>query len=245
MKKSFTLLELLIVITILLMLVVGAVVGLSVARGKRQVKTTAEKLKTLIVEAHSAALTPSDTTFGLIKIQVQIYPGNKVSIVEVTSGSKEIQKMAISSGIQIGPSAPPTNGNMSCSPDCGNPNPSYYYFSFVANNPSALGQVTDVGSQSENIKIKVSNTSETDVYVLNVDRLTGNVTIISPTMTPTPTPSGTVAATPTPSASPTPTPTPTPTLTPTSGGSPTPTPTPTPTASSTFGPRGPGGLPGI
>jgi len=181
LKKSFTLLELLIVVAILLLLVVGAVVGLSVTRSKRQVKTTAEKLKTLMVEAHAAALAPSDAVFGLKKIQVQIYPadkGNKVSVVEVTSSSKEIQKLAIPSGIQVGPSAPPTNGNMSCSPDCGNP--SYYYFSFVANNPNTLGQITDVGSQSENVKIKVANASGTDVYTLNVDRLTGNVTIISP-----------------------------------------------------------------
>jgi len=178
MKKSFTLLELLVVIGILLLLVVGAVVGLSVARSKRQVKTTAEKLKTLIVEAHAAALMPSDAVFGLQKVQVQIYPGDKVSVVEIASSQKEIQKLAIPSGMQIGPSAPPTNGNMSCSPNCGNP--SYYYFSFVANDPNTLGQMDDIINKNDNVKIKVANTSETDVYTLDIDRMTGSVTIVSP-----------------------------------------------------------------
>ena len=174
MKRSFTLIEILVVIVILALLIVGGVSALGVKRKEKDVKTTAEKLRTYIMEARSMAMTPKDTSFGLHKIQVRIYfSGSKVELWEVkTDGSSSIINLnfEIPRNTTIAPPDPgASDGNMK------RDNPGqYYYFSFIANDTNLLGQVpdSDIVNKNNPIKINVVQTNKTYQLVLNA--ITGN-----------------------------------------------------------------------
>lgn len=78
MKKSFTLVELLIVVGILMVLAIISISIISAMRQQRQTKEVAQQVKTRIMEAHTLAVSPpvkdkndSDIT-NLTSIEVQI-----------------------------------------------------------------------------------------------------------------------------------------------------------------------------
>lgn len=167
MKKSFTLIELLVVIGIVVLLTAGIVAGLSSGKQKREVKTTAEKLKYVVTEAVSQAKTPDDNLFGLEKIEIRIYPydsnitdlRNQVHVYNVLgTTSSENTKLSFKApkGVYLDAEHPPTNGNMLFDTKCPNynkPKPAsgkdYYCFSIFATG-SQIGQLTDCTSDNAN-----------------------------------------------------------------------------------------------
>lgn len=177
-SRGFTLIEIAVLILILVMLIVGGVSSLSSSKKRRDVKTTAEKLKTLVLEARSQALTPADTAFGLQKIQVRIYQDMaqipQVEVFEIKGAGAGTPTIISGLNLQVptGTSiAPPTGtGNMSAS------GTDYYYFSFVANASNSLGQLTDTNpSGATNVIINVASN---ETYQLTVNKTSGGVEMV-------------------------------------------------------------------
>lgn len=171
-RRGFTLIELVVAIVIVGLLIVGGVSALGVKRKEKDVKATAEKLRTYIMEARSMAMTPEDTDFGLQKIQVRVYgTGRKVSLYKIKELSDEqiFQNFEIPNNITILPSgsgAP--DGNMRNTP-------SYHYFSFVAADVLSIGKITDCNNCSAfPIRVTVSSTGESSELI--IDTQTGSVT---------------------------------------------------------------------
>ena len=207
MKKGFTLIELMVVIFIVVILTAGSIAGISASRSRKQVKTTAEKLKYVIEEAIAEARTPSDSSFGVQKIEVDVYPNyssdqslkNQVKVYNVVGNTKtEIARLSFKLQKQNGvylsfPDASPgnsTQGSMSCvsvnlsqPSNCDHiPNVNflkYYYFKISATGNN-IGQITDMNpsiSTSVSINVNSGNPSGSDVYIVNINALTGLVRV--------------------------------------------------------------------
>lgn len=201
MKHGFTLIELMVVIGIVVLLTVGSVYGISNSRSGRQVKTTAEKLKSFLMEARSMAMNPSDTSFGVICIRTKIYPFNSanskknlVEVIEVKNfcnGSNDqegniLATLTMSKGANIDSDHKPPYGNMNCGSGgvkapCGN-NIDYYYFSFNASDSNSMGQISDVIPLHFNVYMNIgdnswSNNQNLEHYKLEVDAFTGLIKV--------------------------------------------------------------------
>lgn len=142
MKSGFTLIELLVAIGIVVLLTAASLTGITASKNRRQVKTTAEKLKYTINEAIAQAKTPDDTLHNLYKIQIRIYPynsndpdnTNKVDVYNCFNSTCTSlilnSKLSFkpSKGVFVDSSQSPSQGNM-----IKNNSPLYYYFSACAN----------------------------------------------------------------------------------------------------------------
>ncbi|MCL5407702.1 MAG: prepilin-type N-terminal cleavage/methylation domain-containing protein [Patescibacteria group bacterium] len=149
MKKGFTLIELMVVIGIVILITIGSIAGIAASRNRRQVKTTAEKLKYVIAEAISEARSPNDSVFGLEKIEVYIYPYNSITTAmqnqikvyncfnSACTSKVEDTKLSFkaSKGTYIDATNQPSGGNM-------NKNGTDYYFRISAKG-SSIGQIVD------------------------------------------------------------------------------------------------------
>lgn len=173
MKRSFTLIELMVVIGLVVLLTVGTIAGISASRSKKQVKATADRLRSVISDAVSYAQHPSDTDFGLQKIQIRIYPWNSsdlsglenvVKVYNISTTGVEVEKNSFKApgGVYLNSDNPPDSGNMRCPPlgSCG-VNPTYYYFSVWASS-NQVGQITDItsGSAEDKVYLTVSDTQD-------------------------------------------------------------------------------------
>lgn len=157
MKRGFTLIELMVVIGIVVLLTVGSIVGLVSTSTRRQAKSTAEKLQYVIKQAVSEAKNPNDSTYGLYKIEIDIYPDNSVPPSNLKNWVKvyycydaactvgpttkvENTKLSFEAkgGVHLDSDNPPNYGNMSCTPSCGS-NTTYYYFNVCARAFSGAG----------------------------------------------------------------------------------------------------------
>ncbi|KKQ18129.1 MAG: hypothetical protein US31_C0009G0028 [Berkelbacteria bacterium GW2011_GWA1_36_9] len=180
MKRGFTLIELMVVIAIAVILTIGSIAGISASRSRKQVKTTAEKLKYVIEEAISEARAPSDSSFGVQKIEVDVYPNyssdqslkNQVKVYNVVGNTKtEIARLSF---ISVNLSQPSNCDHI--------PNVNflkYYYFKISATGNN-IGQITDMNpsiSTSVSINVNSGNPSGSDVYIVNINALTGLVRV--------------------------------------------------------------------
>ena len=175
MKKGLTLIELAVVIGIVLLLVFDVLTGLSMSRQRREVKTTAEKLKSMILEARSRAMNPSDDAYGLKEVDIRINKGTPydVSIIEVYLDNSEdtIQEFLPPNSVRITPAIVGSNIDL-------HPGGSHYYFSFEArNDKNQLGQIDHLIGGSTSAAIEISDTSDEEKYILTVYGITGNVDI--------------------------------------------------------------------
>lgn len=192
MKKSFTLIELMVVIGLVVLLTAASVAGISASRNRRQVKTTAEKVKSFLMEARSRAMNPDDTSFGVTGIGVRVYPStssdvSKIKTFKIVSGipNSEVSEFKFSKGIDVGPgdnssgvSSINNKGNMKCDPiNC--INPVFYFFTFEANSAATLGQIKDSGTDSDGNKtpIFITVTDGSQTYTLKMNNITGIITI--------------------------------------------------------------------
>ena len=179
-SRGFSLIELLVVISITALLVVAGVSSLSHSKTSRQVKTTAENLRNFLTEARSLAMNPEASSFGTEKIVVQIDQdvNNRtlVKLIEVKSdGPVPLQKNFLSpSKVKIIPSTP-DGDNMKCIGDCAS-SPASWYFSFLAKDdpPRSIGQIADNRNPGP---IKINVESGSIKFQLTVDQLTGNIGI--------------------------------------------------------------------
>ena len=182
MKKGLTLIELAVVIGIVLLLVFGVLTGLSMSRQRREVKTTAEKLKSMILEARSRAMNPSDDAYGLKGYQIRITkdpPANgnyTVSIYEKfdpapMSGNK-VQEFIFPKSVSI----VPVGANIDIHSVGGGSEESFYHFNFNAENASELGYAEFKNNVNEN-SFNVSDTSDEETFQLTILKVTGNVEI--------------------------------------------------------------------
>lgn len=166
-KRGFTLIEILIAIGIIVILTSLTIYGLTSARSRRSVKTTAEKLKTFLVEARGSATTPSATSFGLACMRVKYDKTNSlINVFEVKnncdqSGLEAIKATStfnIPKGISL--TIPPPNQNG---------------FSFSATEPT-IGQIVE----EKNIVITLSDAQNDKyqlTYQLTIDQITGLIEI--------------------------------------------------------------------
>lgn len=165
MKRGFTLIELMVVITLVVLLTIGSIYFLSVANERRQTKTTVEKVKSIIEQAVSMARIPSDTEFGLEKIQIRIIIGepNEVKVYRIYKNNNptptEETKLyyKVPDGVYLIDDKLPNN-NMTKLPDPNNPANSYYYFSVDAKG-SQIGQLTDTPNSVYPVFFNVFNKS--------------------------------------------------------------------------------------
>lgn len=165
MKKSFTLIEIMLVIAIMIMIIAGSILGIAASSKRRNAKTTAEKIKYIISEAVSQAKSPDENLFGLEKIEFDVYPHNSPNVAlrnqikaykcfsdisPCADPNNEISKLSfiVPSGVYLDastyglPQASTYNhGNMK--PVLYSPNQiDHYYFSFSANGTD-IGQLRD------------------------------------------------------------------------------------------------------
>lgn len=110
-QSSFTLVELLIVIGIIMVFTILSLSIMVSIKQKREVKTVAEQIKSRIMEAHSFAVSPpekySDTTTdvatGLTNVQIQITNGSPATLqivgIPLVSGKNFVQSYNLPSNI--------------------------------------------------------------------------------------------------------------------------------------------------
>lgn len=177
MKKSFTLIELLVVIGITLLLVFGVVTGLSAGRESREVKTTAERVRTMILEARSRAMNPEDTALGLQYVKLVFDTANqpnKVSIVEHYASpaipDKIVQEYLLPKSIKIEPDISFLGGVTS------------RYCLVKAQNNVSEGRGQGIGvisfaTDAPTHTMTISDISGTTKYDLKIFGLTGDVEI--------------------------------------------------------------------
>lgn len=180
-KPAFTLIEGLLVAGIILLVTILSVTGLSYSRKQKQVKTTAESLRNLLIEARSLALASKEDVYNLDKIQVRLYrsdPSKKIEIYQILidgTATKIEKQIELPSSVTIEP--PADGGNLSSTPE-------YYYFSFLARNLPApnppddidlnqIGQVADSLNPDQPITINVSDGS--NIWQVLVELYTGSV----------------------------------------------------------------------
>lgn len=189
-----------VVIGIVVVLTVGSIAGISASRSQRQVKTTAEKLKSFLMEARSMAMNPSDTSFGVAYIKVKIYPytytldsskTNKIELQGLDKNGAEtggvIKSFGLPSGISIDAEKSSPNGNLN-SIDTGSK--LYYYFTFDANSSSTIGQMGDILPTKFDIFLKIgppdkigASSISDEVYKVDMNASTGLITILPCTPT--------------------------------------------------------------
>lgn len=180
-KSAFTLIEGILVAGIILLVTILSVTGLSYSRKQKQVKTSAESLRNLLIEARSLALASKEDVYNLDKIQIRIYasdPSKKIEIYQILidgTAAKIEKQIELPSSITF----EAADGNLKY-----NPTDNYYYFSFLARNLPApappadidlnqIGQVTDSLNSVQPITINVSDGSNT--WQVLVELYTGSV----------------------------------------------------------------------
>lgn len=185
MKKSFTLIELLVVIGITLLLVFGVVTGLSAGRESREVKTTAERVRAMILEARSRAMNPEEETMGLQRVEIRVGRADnsnpncsikpyEVKIVEVYNNSeKDIQDYVPPKNVKVEFEDPGSVIKQQ--------NGCYYYFLFDDTNTLTLGYIFLTVTQDviidKVVNMNISDVSDTTKYQLKIHSPVGNVDI--------------------------------------------------------------------
>ena len=168
-KKGFTLIELIVVITIIGILTTISAVVIMNMRAQRNVKAAAEQVRNLILEAHSYAISPKN---------INNYPGIKVDLVVSSgrdaSGNLIEQFVRVSQRFTVGES----EANQTSVVDKGfsksirincTPNPC---IRFEASDANTIGQTPSVNND-----ITVSDLAGNETYKIVTDKITGNVTI--------------------------------------------------------------------
>lgn len=197
--KSFTLVELLVVVAIVILLSIGAVGAMAYTRQNKSVRAVAEAVRQLFSEVRSEALSPSDDMAGVTKLQVRIYPKvcqaanqtkcnsievynvRKVSGVDTPDASPKTT-FKIPSGIEIVADNPSAHGNLSCvTSNCNDSTLEYYwYYVYVQAENDGNGKYHDIGSTSvfpalHDLYVKVAGSNET--YKVQMDSYSGSATI--------------------------------------------------------------------
>lgn len=175
MKKGFTLIELMVVIGVIVILTVGSITGLVYSSKEKNVRGTADKLRSVISAAVSLAQAPNEGDFGTYKIQVRVYTSdsslvndqNKVKVFKCTTNLpdscvSEITGLSFEApdGVFIDAGRPPEQGGLDAVPNSGTPK-QFYYFSILATsvNGKYIGQIVDTTGTTDRVFLIVSNTS--------------------------------------------------------------------------------------
>lgn len=166
--NGFTLIEIMLVIAIVIILVAGSIAGMTASRDRRNVKTTADRLKYFLEEARAKAVTPDDTSFGVVKIMIKVFPEsyaanpNQIRAYTETASNveTEIAKFEAPKGITVSVPQSPTDGNMSTNGG--------YYFGFDA--MTEIGQLTNrapTAGSNDPVYIEVSDSSDKYDLIIN------------------------------------------------------------------------------
>ena len=147
MKKAFTLIELLVVIGIIVLLTAMSVYLLTASRNKRQVKSTAEQIKSFLMEARSSAMNTADSDTNVTYYEVQLNSGQ---LELLKSGSTTpVQKMSLGGNTLTG----------------------FQTIRYSADG-STRGQIT-----GNEVSFTIKREGDPDSKTIKIDRLTGLVTI--------------------------------------------------------------------
>lgn len=177
MKKSFTLIELMVVIGIVVLLTVGSITGIVYSSKEKNIKGTADKLRSVISAAVSSAQNPDEGDYGTYKIQVRVYfsgsnnpqsDQNKIRVYKcrdaTCTNSSLVPNLSFNapSGIYLNTGHPPLEGGMSRN---NSPNNDYLYFSIMATNAGGnyIGKIVDTTGNATETFLTVSDVENLDI----------------------------------------------------------------------------------
>ncbi|HLB95417.1 MAG TPA: hypothetical protein VJK26_00740 [Patescibacteria group bacterium] len=201
MKKSFTLIELMVVIGIVVLLTAGSVAGISASRTRKQARDSAERIKSFLTDARSRAMAPRDSDFNMKYIQVRIYPfdstveanRNKIFLYKLNrdnpigedTSDVRIDEQVVSRGAFLDADIYSSPGLLKeCVTPCvqtrtKDSNLVYFYYNYKMTG-LLLGQIQPATSGPEsNVTLRTDNDNafQNDYYQINLDGASGMIRI--------------------------------------------------------------------